>query len=130
MYFLLLKKKKNNEKKRFFEDFPPFWNFCMNFICWGSGYIVTVVLNIKLFASSVSDGPSWRNHLCKRPIPTFRRVVFARHFCIQKLCKINKKKEISFFSRVCLLSPTSFISIFILATSKKIFKNSLFLGGA
>ena len=29
--------------------------------------LATVVLNLEFFALSVSDGPSWRNHLCKRP---------------------------------------------------------------
>ena len=29
--------------------------------------IATVVLNLKLFALSVSDDTRWRNHLCKRP---------------------------------------------------------------
>ena len=60
-------------------------------------------------------------------LPTFRRVVFAWHFCVQKLCKINKKKFLCIL-RVYLLSPISFISIFILETSNKIFKNSLFWG--
>ena len=70
--------------------------------------IDTVVLNLKLFALSVSDGPSWRNHLRSDP-PTF--------------------DILSYILRVYLWIPTSFISIFILATSKKILSNNLFGGG-
>ena len=35
MFFFCCKKQ---WKKRFFEEFPPFWNFCMNFFVWGSEY--------------------------------------------------------------------------------------------
>ena len=57
----------------------------------------------------------------------FKGSYHSKNFFIQKLCKINKK-NCSSILRVYLLSPTSFILIFILATFKQIHKNSLFWG--
>ena len=51
---------KNSEKKRFFEEFPLFWNFCMDFIGWSSEYSYCRTKS-KFFALSVSDGSSWIN---------------------------------------------------------------------
>ena len=40
-------------------------------------------------------------------IPTFRRVVFAWHFCIQKLCRINKKNVFMYFKSL-FIRPKKF----------------------
>ena len=53
------------KKKCFFSLFSPTKKNSKkyNFYLVKVGDIATVVLNLKLFALSVSDGPSWRNNL-------------------------------------------------------------------
>ena len=48
---------------------------------------------------------------------------------VYKSCVKSIKKIFVCILKVYLLSPTSFISIFILATSKQFLKNNIFLGG-
>ena len=66
------------------------WNYFEVF-AWillvGVQDIATGVLNLKLFALSVSDSDH-EEIICASDIPTFRKVVFAWQFFIQKLCKL------------------------------------------
>ena len=118
---------KKHWKNRFLGRISAILKFLhMNFIGWGLGYSYCRI-NLKLFALSVSDSPSWRNHLRKRP--TYFSKSCLLDFSVHKNCVKSTKKGFSCILRVYLSSPTSFILIFKLATSKKILKNSLMGGG-
>ena len=113
--------------RAFNHSFRPFKNFFMNFIGWGSGYSYcrteSKTLCFICFRWSFMEISSTQ--------PTylfFEELCLSTIFVLKKLCKINKEDFFSCILKVYLLSPTSFISIFILGTSRKILKNSILWG--
>ena len=66
LFFTIFVCAKNSEKTFFSETFRHFEIFSSILLVEVQD-IAAVVLNLKLFALSISDDPSWRNHLRKWP---------------------------------------------------------------
>ena len=117
---------KKQRKKSFFRKIPAILKCLDEFIAWCSGnsYCRTKSKTLCFICfrwSFMEKSSTQATYLL------FEDLRFLDIF-VYKICVKSIKNNFSLILNFYLLSPTSFISIFILATSKEILKNSLFLG--